>query len=261
MAFPKVQPFGNAPGEEYRPLPGEYAYPSENKEKFLMKMDMMRDPNYNGAVGNGQVNWSISDSDVNVVKDLEDQRRLYEYHRYIDKHIDPRKPGNLEWLMRIEPDYIKMKMKALNTHMQLMEKKIRLQAFGVQDTDDMRMKFLIDTNQLQDHREATNENRYVRGFFGPRYHVPSQASASNYTDMFRGTSWGPTPGGFAAFGSARDAANLQGPGGDDGFTPYGPAGTAPDGRTAGPTGTLRGGAGQTTAGGFGYVSRPGDGSS
>ena len=190
MEFNPVVPFGNAENEIYKPLPAEYASgPRDDREAFVFKRQLMNDPGLNNAEGKARVNYTIDNNDVKVIKDLDEQRKLYEYHRWIDHHIDPRKPGNLNWLMEVEPDYIKMKMKALNTKMRLLEKRIRLEAFGVQDTEDMRMKFLIDNNMLQDGRAATNANRYVHGFFGPTYQKPGRPS--NFTRMLRdATSFG-----------------------------------------------------------------------
>lgn len=208
MKFQETVPFGNQRDEPYTPLPAEYGGSSDATDKFMFKQQLMRNPLFNNLdpSGNARVNYNVDDNDVGVVKSMEERRRLYEYHRWIDHIIDPRKPGNLEWLMRVEPDYIKMKMTALNTHMKLQEKKIRLSAFGVQDQEDLRMKYLIDNDMLQDGREASDANRYIAGFFAPKYNVPVQPS--NFTNPFQNALLGSTrEGSVFGAGTNRGAPN------------------------------------------------------
>lgn len=174
-------------GTTYEPLPAEYESNIQGHEDYLTKRQMMSNRDLNQAAGSGIINYNIDQNDVNVHKEMEKVRRQYEYHKYLDQHIDPRKPGHLQWLMEIEPDYIKQKLKALNSSMRLMEKKIRLKAFGVQSTEDMRLKYLLDNKMLQDDREATPENRYVKGFFAPKYNVPRVAS--RFTNMLGGATY------------------------------------------------------------------------
>jgi hypothetical protein len=123
----------------------------------------------------------MSDNDVAVVRDAEHARRMYEYHAYLDKHWDLRIPGHLNYVMSIEPEYVQMKMTALQDKLKLEEKLTRLKAFGVQDQDDMRTKYLLDTGQIKDNRPVTDNNRYVSGLFAPQYAVTKEPS--NFTNI------------------------------------------------------------------------------
>lgn len=183
MRFPTVTPHGNAAGEVYTPLPAQYAQPSEDRERFMFKRKLMANPEINAVNGQGQVQWNVSDGDMKVMQDLEASRRMYDYHSWLDKNLDPRKPGNLDWIMRIEPDYIKMKMKALNAQMELFERRTKLEAFGPQNQEDMRLKYLIDNNMLTDGREPTTQNRYVSGFLRPEYNLPTHGTNSSFTEV------------------------------------------------------------------------------
>ena len=168
-------------GTSYQPLPATYAYPNQQREDFAFKQQMMKDPTINKVEGGATVNYEMSDNDVAVVRDAENARRMYEYHAYLDKHWDLRIPGHLNYVMSIEPEYVQMKMTALQDKLKLEEKLTRLKAFGVQDQDDMRTKYLVDTGQINDNRPVTDKNRYVSGLFAPQYAVTDKPS--NFTNI------------------------------------------------------------------------------
>lgn len=172
----------------YDPLPAQYAYPTKEREDFAYKQKLMRDPLFNNISKSGaaRINYQVTDQDVKVMQDAEAAKRMYEYHAYLDQHFDPRIPGQLNWIMEIEPDYIKYKMSALEQKFKTQERLERLRAFGVQDQEDMRTKYLLDTGQIPDpsNEELVGANqRYVPGFFATDYRIPRPGAATPFTGI------------------------------------------------------------------------------
>lgn len=171
-------------GQSRTTLPGEYAYPTHARDRFLMKQKLKESAALAPTGGTNQVlNWSVGNDDMDVMMDLEKARRTYEFHLWIEKHIDIRKPGNLRWIQEVAPDFLSYKMNALDTSLKLAKKKAEIEALGIQSEEDLKFKFMVDNDMLRDGREANDTNRYVRGFFNPAYNIPGKPSG--WTSLFQ----------------------------------------------------------------------------
>lgn len=166
-------------------VPGIYAYPDAKRERFLMKQQLKETKALAPPEGSGQtLTWTPDKEDVDVMMDLEQARRTFEYHRWIESLMDIRLPGNLRWLQENAPDFLQYKMNALNTALKMFEQEAKIKMLGIQSEEDLQYAFMKSNDMLRDGREMNDQNRYVRGFFNPGYNVPG--TPGRWTNMFGG---------------------------------------------------------------------------
>lgn len=206
-------------------LPGVYARPTAARERFLMKQELKNNDDYAPKGDNQIQTWQSTEADIDVMMDLEQARRTFEYHTWIESLLDIKQPGNLRWIQENAPDFLQYKMNALNTALELIKREATIDALGIQSEEDLRFVFMKSMNMLRDGRSMEN-NRYVKGFFNPGYNVPKQAGP--FTKPFSGfpevlnadqrktmgpwraansesynTEWGKNPGGAMSTTGAR----------------------------------------------------------
>lgn len=174
-------------GNSRKTIPGEYAYPTAERERFLLKQELKRDGALAGFADKSQQQlvWTPSESDINVMMDLEKARRTFEYHTWIESLMDIKQPGNLRWLQENAPDFLQYKMNALKTSLKLIEQEAKINALGIQSEEDLQFAFMKSQDMLRDGRDMTPQNRYVKGFFNPGYNIPGKPGP--WTDILAGT--------------------------------------------------------------------------
>lgn len=185
-AFTEPETIEDANGGDARQMiPGIYAYPDAKRERFLMKQQLKETKALAPPKDSGQtLTWTPDKEDVDVMMDLEQARRTFEYHRWIESLMDIRLPGNLRWLQENAPDFLQYKMNALNTALKMFEQEAKIKMLGIQSEEDLQYAFMKSNDMLRDGRTMDNKNRYVRGFFNPGYNVPGKAG--EWTDIFGG---------------------------------------------------------------------------
>ena len=57
----------------------------------------------------------ISETEVAYLKAMKDQAELKKFDEYVESFIDPRKPGNMKWLMEVYPDYVNRRLQQAHT--------------------------------------------------------------------------------------------------------------------------------------------------
>ena len=128
-------------------MPAKHSTPSEYKDRLAVKNDLIAELNRDGAAGGGQGvmrTAPITEDEINFVRQTEAEKRLEEFDAYVQTLIDPRKPGNLQWLMEVYPDFVERRVKQIHDDHQYAMKNALIDGFGVNSFNDLFFKYNVD---------------------------------------------------------------------------------------------------------------------
>jgi hypothetical protein len=150
----------------YQPaLPVKYSVPSAAKERMVAREAIRR-----AAGKSGDRPDPITDDEVNYLQSMKDQVELADFDRYVNSLIDPRKPGNLKWLMEIYPEFVNRRISQVHTDYEYALRNQMIDSWGINTFDDLHFKYLVDQGKvngpyLTPNYEAGKE--YTAGILSP----------------------------------------------------------------------------------------------
>ena len=139
----------NAPPEYYnyeQPLPVKYSVPSAMKERMVARQAVREAAG--GASGGTQRTDPISEDEVSYLQAMQDQAELADFDRYVNSLVDPRKPGNLKWLMEIYPDFVNRRIQQVHTDYEYALRGQMIDSWGINTFDDLHFKYLQDQGKI-----------------------------------------------------------------------------------------------------------------
>ena len=156
----------------------------------------------------------ISDEEVSYLQAMKDQSELADFDRYVNSLVDPRKPGNLKWLMEIYPEFVNRRLSQVHTDYEYALRNQLIDSWGINTFDDLHFKYLVDQGKVKGpHLQADlidQDAGYSAGYLSPfqfknvRYagvRLPF-ASARFGRGADSATDW-TMPDGAAVFGKGR----------------------------------------------------------
>ena len=174
---------------QYDGMPVPYTAPSQAKENFILR-SAIRDAagselaNYQrGEKGTGVIRTDpITPEEVQYLKSELDMAKLAKFDKYVETYIDPRKPGNMKWLMEIYPDYVERRLQQTHTDYEYALRNQMIDQWGINTFDDLHFKFMVDQGEiagpsLQNPRPPLDDT-YTPGILSP-YNMQSSARGSN----------------------------------------------------------------------------------
>ena len=193
------------------PLPARYDAPSAAKERLQRRHEILRwYNNASGEFGNLQKNMNVgTDEEIALLESAEERKQLAEFDEYVAKLIDPKKPGNLQWLMNIYPEYVHRRIAQIHADHKYALDNTMIEAWGVNTFEDLFMKFMIDNKRLDGpslgRRKPTSYDAYKPGWLSVFRDANKRAGAAdNYAVPF-----------------SRDFFRMSGPAGDrSAYQPY-----------------------------------------
>lgn len=87
------------------------------------------------------------------------------FDQYVQTLVDPRKPGNMDVLMRIYPEFVKRRVEKMNTDIQFVLRNQMIDAWGINDYDDLVFKYMVDNGKIKGPHLATRKEDLGTGFF------------------------------------------------------------------------------------------------
>ena len=127
----------------YHPaLPVKYAVPSAAKERMVAREAIRQ------ATRNTNRPDPITDDEVNYLQSMKDQVELADFDRYVNSLIDPRKPGNLKWLMEIYPEFVNRRVSQVHTDYEYALRNQMIDSWGINTFDDLHFKYLVDQGKV-----------------------------------------------------------------------------------------------------------------
>ena len=151
-------------------MPAKYSTPSEYKDRLAVKNEVIAEinANANATTGAGGVMRTapITEDEINFVRQTDAEKRLEEFDAYVQTLIDPRKPGNLQWLMEVYPDFVERRVKQIHDDHQYAMKNALIDGFGVNSFNDLFFKYNVDQGIIGGpmlKREEKPEDSYQPG--------------------------------------------------------------------------------------------------
>ena len=164
----------NAPPEyyNYQPsLPVKYDVPSQAKERMQAR-SAIRQAAASEATTPGVLRTDpISDEEVSYLQAMKDQSELADFDRYVNSLVDPRKPGNLKWLMETYPEFVNRRLSQVHTDYEYALRNQLIDSWGINTFDDLHFKYLVDQGKVKGpHLQADLQNQeegYTAGYLSP----------------------------------------------------------------------------------------------
>jgi hypothetical protein len=165
---------GTAPPADYNydgGLPVKYDVPSVQKERMQLRSAVRQaaslEPRDAGTVMRTD---PITDEEVNYLASMKDQAELADFDRYVNKLIDPRKPGNLKWLMEIYPEFVNRRIQQVHTDYEFALRNQMIDSWGINTFGDLHFKYLVDQGKVDGPRLAKHQSladEYAPGLLSP----------------------------------------------------------------------------------------------
>ena len=180
-------------------LPVKYDVPSHYKEHFQAKEDLLAgiEAGTNQAV---QRVATVGEDEVQYLQSMKKQAELADFDRYVHTLIDPRKPGNLKWLMEIYPEYVNRRIQQVHTDYEFALRNQMIDSWGINTFDDLHFKYQVDQGKIDGPRLERHEN--ISDFYAPGLLSPwtfmHRAAGPTLKLPFASATFGKRPTGGAA---------------------------------------------------------------
>jgi hypothetical protein len=178
-------------------LPAKYDIPTAAKERLVARA-AVREAAAN--VGSSRVPRPdpITDEEVDYVQAMKRQAELVDFDRYINTLVDPRKPGNLKWLMDVYPEYVHRRIAQVHDDYDFALRNQMIDSWGINTFDDLHFKFLVDQGKIQGPKLAkmkSPKEGYTLGWLAPKnsWVVGGATARSGLKLPFASANYGPRP--------------------------------------------------------------------
>lgn len=148
--------------------PVKYSVPTAQKEYMQRKEAILRNaPPLEGVTRMT----TVDENDVAYLKSMEEQAELADFDRYVQSLINPRKPGNMKFLMEIYPQFVERRIKQAHTDYSFAIRKQMIDQWGVNTFDDLHFLYLLDQGKIAGPKLETPGrdvgNKYQAGWLAP----------------------------------------------------------------------------------------------
>ncbi|KAL3922991.1 MAG: hypothetical protein SGPRY_004364, partial [Prymnesium sp.] len=98
-----------------------------------------------------------------------EEAELADFYRYVNKLIDPKRPGNMKILMDTHPDFVNRHVKQAHTDYEFAMRKQMIDTWGIQSFDDLHFMYLCDQGKISGPKlQLDYQNQdYQTGILGP----------------------------------------------------------------------------------------------
>ena len=182
LPVPQAFTAGHEPHEWYNydgSLPVKYDVPTAQKERMQMRQEVRKaaalEPKENMSTPVLRTD-PITEEEVDYLQSMKDQAELADFDRYVNKLIDPRKPGNLKWLMEIYPEFVNRRIQQVHTDYEFALRNQMIDSWGINTFDDLIYKYQVDQGKIDGPRLAKHfplSDAYAPGLLSPWAFVAS----------------------------------------------------------------------------------------
>ena len=126
--------------------PAKYDLPTQAKERMMAKQALRESvPATNNNV---QRTDPITEYEVDYVQAMKRQAELADFDRYVNTLVDPKKPGNLKWLMEVYPEFVYRRIAQVHDDYDYAIRNQMIDNWGINTLDDLHFKYLIDQGKI-----------------------------------------------------------------------------------------------------------------
>lgn len=187
--------------------PVPYDAASEQKERLELKQDVVeaaRQRAKTDAAGDGSAVVHSAgglEEEMAYVKHMKDQAELAKFDDYVSSMIDPREPGNLQWLMEVYPSFVTRRLQQAHSEYEFALRKQMIDQWGVNTFDDLHFLYMCDQGKFGDmplltrRQSASPGDMYAPSFFGPYSHKEKGKTGNTMGLPFSSAEYGKKPAG------------------------------------------------------------------
>jgi len=127
-----------------------YSIPTAEKENFQLREEVIDGINQmDKKEGNVLRTAPVTQGEVDMLKTMKDQAELSKFDQYVESFIDPKQPGNMQWLMKVYPQYVQRRLQQTHTDYEFALRNHMIDSWGINTFDDLHFKYLIDQGELK----------------------------------------------------------------------------------------------------------------
>jgi len=179
------------------PAPVKYNVPGP-QQQYMRNREEIRKSAGQGLSRTGNVICTdpITDQEVAYLQKMKDQAEVADFDVYVNSLINPRKPGELQWLMSVYPDFVQRRIEQVHQDYEFALRNQMIDMWGINTKDDLIFKYLVDQKKVDGPRLGRHK---------PLSDTYASGALSPFVNIFSGDS--KVPGElYAPFLSARDGA-------------------------------------------------------
>jgi len=181
--------------EQQAPAPVKYNVPGPQEQYMRNREEIRKTAGSNLTSGVMRTD-PITDQEVAYLQKTKDQAEVADFDVYVISLINPRKPGELQWLMSVYPDFVQRRIEQVHQDYEFALRNQMIDMWGINTKDDLMFKYLVDQKKVDGPRLGRHKplsDTYASGALSPFVHIFSGDSK--------------VPGElYAPFSSARDGA-------------------------------------------------------
>lgn len=175
--------YNNAPGD---PVP--YDYPTHAKDRFIIKEAVRDAAGKAGRAENGVMRVDpIGEEEYEMVAESKRLADLAKFDAYVETLIDPKLPGNMEWLMKIYPEYVQRRLQQTHTDYEYALRNHMIDLWGINTKDDLHFKYMVDQGIIKGPQMSTPaapvDASYTPGAFSPWNHRQTGGSEEGMLNL------------------------------------------------------------------------------
>jgi len=194
---------GGMPAGQYNtqraPAPVKYNVPGP-QEQYMQNREEIRKTAGSGLTTGVMRTDPITDQEVSYLQKMKNQAEVADFDVYVNSLINPRKPGELQWLMSVYPDFVQRRIEQVHQDYEFALRNQMIDMWGINTKDDLMFKYLVDQKKVDGPRLGRHKplsDTYAAGALSP------------FVGIFNGDS--KNGGLYAPFSSARDGARPTDP--------------------------------------------------
>jgi hypothetical protein len=179
--------------EQQAPAPVKYYVPGP-EDQYMQNRQAIREAAGQGGVAVTRVD-PITDQEVMMLQKKKDQAEVADFDMYVNSLINPRKPGELQWLMSVYPEFVQRRIEQVHQDYEFAVRNQMIDMWGINTKDDLMFKYLVDQKKVDGPRLGRHtkiDDNYAPGLLSPfRWKFNGDSNTSRL---------------FAPFSSAQDGA-------------------------------------------------------
>ena len=128
-------------------LPAKYTSDDIVKDRMNTKQAVIDGINANNAAAGAPAvvrTAPITEQEIDYVAQADREKQLASFDAYVQTLIDPRKPGNLQWLMEMYPDFVSRRIQQIHDDHDFALRNSLCDAFGINKFEDLMFKYHVD---------------------------------------------------------------------------------------------------------------------
>lgn len=177
-------------------MPVKYSVPSAAKENLATR-EIVRNA-IQSESNSGQVIRTdpITEEEVAYVKHMKDQAEVADLDRYVNVFFDPRKPGNMNKLMEIYPEFVNRRIQQTKTDYEYALRSQMIDQWGVNTFDDLLFLYWRDQGKISGPnltRQQSVDHQYTAGYLSPFYWGLDTRSPTGLKMPFASARYGKRP--------------------------------------------------------------------